>query len=95
MAIPQSLGEGQQITNFDHCLHIVIVNYEVYGRFEGEFFALGCGDGSRGEGYMGGSFHGEMFMREDNFHEGGAGFSRIIKKNEKINQFLTASMEQH
>jgi len=40
----------------------------------------------------------EFIMREENFHEGAAGFSSIIKKNnEKINKksFSCRSKEQH
>ena len=56
---------------------------EVYRRFQGDFFALGGFEGvvTREDLSM-----EEFVMGEDNFNEGGAGFSRIIKKNnEKIN----------
>ena len=54
--------------------------WEVYRRFQGDFFGLGVG--FKGGGYIGGSF-----MGEEKFNEKGAGFSSITikKKNENIN----------
>ena len=47
---------------------------------------FGWEEGLRRGGYVGGTFHREFVMGEENFHEGSAGFSSIIKKNiEKIN----------
>jgi len=52
-----------------------------------DFFALGWG---RGEGLMWEDlFVQEFFMRERNFDEGGAGFSSIKKKIEKIKTFCS------
>ena len=59
------------------------VYWEVYRRFQGDFFGLG---GRIEGGYVGGYFHGGAFHGEENFNEEGAGFSSIIwKKKEKIN----------
>ena len=52
--------------------------WEVYRRFQEDFF--GWGEGLRREGYAGGTFHREFVMGEENFHEGKAGFTSIIKK---------------
>ena len=51
---PQSLGEGLQVTNFDQCLHTVMVTGKCTDVIRGIFFGLGVG--FRGGGYMGGSF---------------------------------------
>ena len=56
---PQSLGEGLQVTNFDQCFTYSTGYWEVYRRFQGDFFGLGVG--FRGGGYMGGSFLGGIF----------------------------------
>ena len=56
---PQSLGEGLQVTNFDQCLHTVMVTGKLYRCYQGDFFGLGVG--FRGGGYMGGSFLGGVF----------------------------------
>ena len=56
---PQSLGEGLQVTNFDQCLHTVMVIGKCTDVFRGFFFGLGVG--FRGGGYMGGSFLGGIF----------------------------------
>ena len=71
--------------------------WEVYRRFQEDFF--GWGEGLRRGGYAGETFHRECFMGEENFHEGSAGFTSIIKKkNEKINMkkffFSAGSKEQ-
>ena len=52
---PQSPWEGLQVTNFDLCLHIVMVIGKCKDVFRGIFFSLG--DSWVG-GYVGGSFHG-------------------------------------
>ena len=84
---PHSPGEGLQVTNFDRCLHTVMVIIKFTNVFRGTF---SCWDG--GWSWEGVTwedlFMGEFIMREENFHEGGAGFSSIIKKknNEKINE---------
>ena len=57
MAYPsQSLGEGLQVTNFDQCLHTVMVTGKCTDVIRGIFFGLGMG--LRGGRYMGGSFLG-------------------------------------
>ena len=55
---PQSLGEGLQVTNFDQCLHIIMVIGKCTDVFRGFFLVLGVG--LRGGGYVGGSFLGEI-----------------------------------
>ena len=56
--------------------------WEVYRRFQGYFF--GWKEGLRRGGYVGETFHGGIFvMGEEDFHEGGAAFSSIIKKKMK------------
>ena len=55
---PQSLGEGLQVTNFDQCLHIIMVIGKCTDVFRGIFLVLGVG--LRGGGYVGGSFLGEI-----------------------------------
>ena len=58
--------------------------WEVYRRFQGDFF--GWGGGLRGGGYGEDLSMEEFVMGEENFHEGGAGFFSIfLKNNEKIN----------
>ena len=54
----QSLEEGLQATNFDQCLHTVMVIGKCTDVFRGIFL---FGVGFRGRGYMGGSFLGEIF----------------------------------
>ena len=66
-------------------------------RFQGDFFGVG---GKPWEEVTWEDFSLEEFiMGEENFHDGGAGFSSIIKqKNENINKrkvFSTGSMDQH
>ena len=56
---PQSPGEGLQVTNFDHCLHIAMVIMKCTDVFRGTFSRWG-GVG-RGEGYVGRSFHGGIY----------------------------------
>ena len=53
---PQSLGEGLQVTNFDQCLHTVMVTGKCTDVFRGILFCLVVG--LRGGGYVGGSFLG-------------------------------------
>ena len=55
---PQSLGEGLQVTNFDQCLHTVMVTGKCTDVISGIFW-FGCG--VQGGGYMGGSFLGGIF----------------------------------
>ena len=40
---PQSLGEGLQVTNFDQCLHTVMVIGKCTDVFRGIFLVLGVG----------------------------------------------------
>ena len=68
-------GEGPQVTNFDHCLHIVMVIGTCTHVFGGTFFIKG----GQGEGVMWEDLSmEECIMREEIFDEGGAGFSSII-----------------
>ena len=53
---PQSLGEGLQVTNFDQCLHTIMVIGKCTDVFQGNVFGLG--GGVRGGGHVGGSFLG-------------------------------------
>ena len=64
--LPPVPRRGAANYSFDHCLHIAIVNYEVYRRFRGDFFALGLG-WVAGVGYVGGSFHGGFFRKGREF----------------------------
>ena len=74
---PQSPREGLQVTNSDLCLHIVMVIGKCTEVFRGIFWS----GGREFEGrvcYVGGSFHGGICHGEENFNEGGAGFTSII-----------------
>ena len=84
LAPPQSLGEGLQVSNFEHCLHIVMVIGTCTDDFRGTFHVKG---GSR-EAIMREDRSMEEFItRDGNFHEGAAGFFNIIlKSNEKTNK---------
>ena len=53
---PTIPGEGLQVTNFDQCLHIVMVIGKCTDVFRGILFYLGVG--LRRGGYVGGSFLG-------------------------------------
>ena len=70
--------------------------WEVYRRFQEDFFGLG--EGLRRGGYTGGTFLREFVMGEENFHEGRAGFTSIIKKKQLKNKsekaFSAGSKEQ-
>ena len=57
---PQSLGEGLQVTNFDQCLHTVMVTVMVIGKCTDVFrgILLVWGVGLRGRGYLGETFLG-------------------------------------
>ena len=90
---PQSLGEGLQVTNFDQCLHIIMVIGKCAVVFRGFFLVLGVG--LRGGGYVGGAFLGEICHGEKKFNEKGAGFSKITikKNNEKISMEKFFSIE--
>ena len=79
---PQSLGEGLQVTNFDQWFTYSNGYWEVYRRYQGDFFGLGVG-------FRGGGLYGRIFpwrnyfMGEEKFNEKGAGFSSItIKKKQ-------------
>ena len=71
---PQSLREGLQVTNFDHCLHIVMAIGSLQ-TFSGDFLVWGEVEGrvTREDLSM-----DEFVMGEENFNEGGAGLSSII-----------------
>ena len=76
--------EGLQVTNFDQCLHTVMVIGKCTDVFRRIF--LVWGEGFRGEGHVGGSFLGGTCHGGREIQEKGAGFSSItIKNNEKIN----------
>ena len=49
--------------------------------FRGIFW---LGEGLRRGRYFGGTFHQEVVMGEENFHEGSAGFSRIINRDSGV-----------
>ena len=70
--------------------------WEVYRRFQEDFFGLG--EGLRRGRYAGGTFLREFVMGEENFHEGRAGFTSIIKKKQLKNKsekaFSAGSKEQ-
>ena len=55
---PTIPGGGLQVTNFDQCLHIIMVIGKCTDVFRGIFLVLGVG--LRGGGYVGGSFLGEI-----------------------------------
>ena len=59
--------------------------WEVYGRFQGDFFLVWEGELRWGVKWEDLSIE-ELLMGEETFNEGGAGFfSIILKNNEKIN----------
>ena len=70
-----SLGEGLQVTNFDQCLHIVMVIGKCTNVFRGILFCLGVG--LRRGSYVGGISLEESVMGKEKFNEKGAGFSSI------------------
>ena len=82
---PQSLEEGLQVTNFDQCLHTVIVTWKCTDVIKGIFlvWVRGSGEGAIWEDLS----LEEYSMGEEKFNEKGAGLSSItIKKNkENIN----------
>ena len=55
---PQSLGEGLHVTNFDQCLHIIMVIGKCTDVSRVFFSVLGAV--LRGGGYVGGSFLREI-----------------------------------
>ena len=76
---PHSPLEGLQVTNFDQCLHTVMVILKCtdYPSFQGDL-VIGGGKVEK-KGLCGGELSMEEFvMEEENFHHGGAGFSSII-----------------
>ena len=77
---PQSLGEGLPVTNFDQCLHTVMVIGKCTDVFREIFFLVwvwGSGEGAIWEDLS----LEEHFMGEEKFNKKGAGFSSItIKK---------------
>ena len=85
-----------QVMNFAHCLHVVL-DIGKY-TFSGVFFLEG--GGVRGERYMGGSFHGEIFHWERKFFMKGLRIPQYFLKNDqqlnrKKQDFLTESKKQH
>ena len=68
-----------QVTNFDLCLHIVMVTGKCTDVFGGIFCLGGY---LRGGGYLGGYFHGETCHGEENFNEGAQGFLALFEKEE-------------
>ena len=87
LSTPQSLGEGLQVTNFDHCLHIVMVIGKCTDVLRGIFW---FGASLRGGKCVGGSCLGVICHGEEKFNEAGAGFSSITitkqwkNKHEKV-----------
>ena len=71
--------DGLQVTNFDQCLHIVMVIWKCTEVFRG-IFRLG---GWRRRDMLGELSLEEFVMGEKKFHEGSAGFSSIILKKMK------------
>ena len=68
-------GRGQQVTNFDQCLHIVMVIGKCTGVFRRIFWLEA---GAEKKGICWGNFFIEEFvMGEENCHEGSAGFTSI------------------
>ena len=63
--------EGLQVTNFDLCIHIVMVTGKCTDVFRGIFFWFG-GRVEGGGGYVGGSFHGGTSHGEETFNGRGA-----------------------
>ena len=55
---PQSLGEGLQVTNFDQCLHTVMVTGKCTDVIRGIFLVWVWGGGYMGGSFLGGVFHG-------------------------------------
>ena len=82
---PQSLGEGLQVTNFDQCLHTVIVTGKCTDVIRGIFlvWVWGSGEVAIWEDLS----LEEYFTGEEKFNEKGAGLSSITikKNNENIN----------
>ena len=85
---PQSLGEGLQVTNFDQCLHTVMVSGKCTDVIRGNFW-FGCGGSGEGAIWEDLSLE-EYFMGEEKFNEKGAGFSSItVKKQEAKSSYGT------
>ena len=94
---PKPLGEGLQVTNFDQCLHTVMVIGKCTDVFRG-FFWFGCGVHWRG-------LYGRIFpwrnisFGEEKFNEKGAEFSSITIKKKKtikninMEKFLTLKLK--
>ena len=82
---PQSLGEGLQVTNFDQCLHTVMVIGKCTDVFRGVLRVRGVGlrVGAMWEDLS----LVEYVVGEEKLSFKGAGFSSITikKNNEKIN----------
>ena len=83
---PESPWKGLQVTNFDQCLHIVVVIWKCTDFYRGIFDWLG--GGVRGGGYVGELSMEEIVKREENLHEGDAEFPSIIKKNINVEKFF-------
>ena len=78
---PRSLGKGLQVTNFDQCLHTVMVTGNCTDAIRGVIlvWVWGSGEGAIWEDLS----LEEYFMVEEKFNEKGAGFSSItIKKKQ-------------
>ena len=71
----QSPWEGLQVTNFDKCLHIVMVVGKCTYVFRGIFW---LGGGVKKRGICWGNFPSRNLSWGKNFHKGSAGFSSII-----------------
>ena len=74
---PPVPGERLQVTNFHHCLHIVMDAMKCTDAFR-ETFSRWVRVG-RWEGVTWEDLSMEEFiMREENFHEGGAGYPSVV-----------------
>ena len=67
------MEEGLQVVNFAHCLHVVLVIGKHSYIFKEGFSNRGEG---RGEGYVGGSFHGGKII----FQHSTPDFPALFKK---------------
>ena len=78
---PQSLGEGLQVTNFDQCLHTVMVIGKYTDVFRVFFvWVWGSGEGAIWEDLS----LKEYFMGEEKFNEKGAGFLALLLKKKTM-----------
>ena len=77
-----SSGEGLQVTNFDQLFTYSNGYYASVETFSGGLLRVGVGMRSRGLSYEDLSMEEFIIEGRRSFHEGGAGFSSIIKKKQ-------------